>query len=241
MKRTSGFTLIELLFVIAIIGVILGLIAPAITTVKRRAQAIQCASRLHHIGIAVQAYMTSNDDTIPFIVMGPEASSHPQQWYELSTGVPSLSRFLDREGESAEPARCVADSGCSGQSLYATPPGVSCYEDWGQSMLYNSSCYREEGSPGFDPTLNGKLYGSIPQRISSVPRHNAYLLASDFWAHWHYGASTSFRGRYYTNVLFFDGHVIGKHYTSIERAFAYLNWDGVRRWWVENPPPAPLN
>ena len=237
MKRTSGFTLIELLFVIAIIGVILSLLAPALVTVKRRAQAIQCASRLHQIGIAVRTYAMAHDDIIPFVVFGPEARTHPEQWYELSTGVPSLSYFLECEGESAEPARCVADSGCPGQSLYATAPGLSCYEDWGQSMLYNSSCYREEGSPGYDPTLRGSLHGAIPQRFSRVPRQDAYLLAADFWAHWHFGTSTSSRGPYYTNVLFFGGHVVDKHYASLEQAFAYLNWDGVRRWWIEDPAP----
>lgn len=241
MKRARGFTLIELLFVIAIIGVILALLTPALLTVKRRAQALQCASRLHQIDIAIRAYTTSNDDVIPFIVMGPEASSHPQQWYELSTGVPSLSHFLNREGSPSEPAHCVADTGCPGQSFYPTSEGMSCFEDWGQSMLYNSSCYREEGSPGFDSTLRGDLYGSRPQRFSRVPFQESYLLAADYWAHWHFGASTSARGRYYTNVLFFDGHVLGKHYPTMQAAFAYLEWDGVRRWWIKDPSPLPAN
>jgi prepilin-type N-terminal cleavage/methylation domain-containing protein/prepilin-type processing-associated H-X9-DG protein len=237
MKRTSGFTLIELLFVIAVIGVILSLLAPALVTVKRRAQALQCMSRLHQIGIAVQAYTTAHDETIPFIVFGPEARTHPEQWYEPTTGVPSLSHFLELEGAPPEPARCVADTGCPGQSLYATAPGLSCFEDWGQSMMYNNSCYREEGSPGFDTRLQGALYGSIPQRLSSVVRHDAYLQAADFWAHWHFGTTSSSSGPYYTNILFFDGHVVGKHYTSLDQAIAYLNWDGVRRWWIEDPVP----
>ena len=210
-------------------------------TVKRRAQAIQCTSRLHQTFVALQAYSTAHDDIIPFVVIGPEASSHPQQLFELSTGVPSLGYFLECEGEPAEPARCVADTGCPGQSLYATEPGESCYEGWGQSMLYNSSCYREEDAPGQALPFEGPLYGALPVRLSAVTRHDAYLLASDFWAHWHFGASTSSRGQYYTNVLFFDGHIVGKHYASMEQAFAYLNWDGVRRWWVKDPEPSPLD
>jgi prepilin-type N-terminal cleavage/methylation domain-containing protein/prepilin-type processing-associated H-X9-DG protein len=238
-KRERGFTLIELLFVIAIIGVVLALLSPALMAVKRRAQAIQCTSRLHQLYVALQAYMNSNDEIIPFVVIGPEASSHPQQLFELETGVPSLKHLLEGEGEQAESARCVADTGCPGQSLYPTEPGVSCFEDWGQSMLYNSSCYRDEDAPG-QAAFDGPLFGAVPVRLSSVTRHDSYLLASDFWAHWHFGASTSSLGQYYTNVLYFDGHVVGMHYLTSEEALAYLNWDGVRRWWVKDPGPSPL-
>jgi len=241
MKRASGFTLIELLFVIAIIGVILALLAPALMTVKRRAQAIQCTSRLHQLGVSLQTYMNAHDEIIPFVVIGPEASSHPQQLYELATGVPSLSHFLVGEGGQGEPARCVADTGCPGQSLSPTEPGVSCYDGWGQSMLYNSSCYRDKDAPGQVVAFVGPLFGAVPVRFSSVTRHDAYLLASDFWAHWHFGASTTSHGQYYTNVLYFDGHVVGRNYTSMEQAQAYLNADAVRRWWIKDPAPLPFD
>jgi prepilin-type N-terminal cleavage/methylation domain-containing protein/prepilin-type processing-associated H-X9-DG protein len=235
MVRKKGFTLVELLFVIAIIGIILALLAPAVLTVKRRARAIQ-----RQVGQIIAAYSSEHNDVVPYITSGPEAQPHPKRLYQPSTGVPSLSHFLQLLGEPAELARCPADTGCSGQSYYPTEHGRSCFEDWGQSMLYNWSCYRDDGSvagPGYDSQRRGPLYGAFPVSIETITRNADYLLAGDFWPHWHFGASTAPRSYYYTNLLFFDFHVEGRHYTSQKEGMAYLNWDGLRRWWVPNPPP----
>lgn len=239
MVRNKGFTLVELLFVIAIIGMILALLAPALSTVKQRALALECAVRLHNVATAIETYSNDSNDIIPYIAHGPEPRMHPKRWFQPSTHVPSLYYFLETmAGTPKEAAHCPADSGCAGQSYYPTPPGESCFEDWGQSMLYNSSCYIEPGAPGFDPGLRGPLYGANPVSRASITRPGNYLLASDFWAHWHFGATSLGDGRpYYTNILFFDGHVSGKSYPSQNEALSYLGWDGIRRWWVANPAP----
>ena len=238
MVRKKGFTLVELLFVIAIIGIILALLAPALLIVKRRALAINCVSQLRGVSQTVQIYFRENDDVIPYVAMGPEAQSHPQHYCNPATGVPSLSHFLDDRQTPAEVACCPADTGCAGQSYYPTTAGMSCYEDWGQSMLYNSSCYREEGAPGYDDYFDGPMFGAKPVTVNTIPSHPQYLLAADFWGHWHFGASSSAsESPFYTNILFFDGHVDGRHYSSQRQALAYLDWDGIRRWWVKNPAP----
>ena len=72
----------------------------------------------------------------------------------------------------------------------------------------------------------------------AIQRASEYLMAGDYWAHWHYGASSpNAAGLYYTNILFFDGHVKGKLYPSGRAGLAYLNWDGIRRWWVSTSGP----
>ena len=238
MRHKKGFTLVELLFVIAIIGIVAAILAPAFSGVKRRAVAIQCASNLHQIGIAIESYGATYDSVIPFITTGPEAQSHPSRAAQPSTGIPSLRAFLERNGYDPELARCPADNGCAGQSFYPTPRGVSCFDNWGQSLLYNASCYRDAGAPGYVAARNGPLFGARPVRMSALPHESTYILAGDFWPHWHFGADTlSGRALFYTNLLFFDGHVEGEHYASEREGLAYLDWDGVRRWWVPNPPP----
>ncbi len=239
MMRKKGFTLVELLFVIAIIGIILSLLAPALVMVKRRARAIQCVSRLHQIAVAIESYLASNGSIIPYVNTGPEAQAHPHHWFQPSTGIPSLRYFLQHAvGTSGEEARCPADTGCAGQSYYPTQPGKSCFEDWGQSMLYNSSCYRDPEAPGYIKDFSGPLYGAKPVRKPTVTRPADFFLAGDFWAHWHFGASSSASLRpYYTNLLFFDGHVEGRRYATQKEGLAYLDWDGLRRWWIPNPPP----
>jgi len=62
---TTGFTLIELIVVIAIIALLIGILMPALSNAKKKAQQLRCANSLRQLGIGVWAYSTDQRDMMP--------------------------------------------------------------------------------------------------------------------------------------------------------------------------------
>jgi prepilin-type N-terminal cleavage/methylation domain-containing protein len=68
--KSGGFTLIELLCVIAIIGILAGILLPTTSQMIYRANNIKCANNLRQIGIAANAAANDNDNRYPIISIG---------------------------------------------------------------------------------------------------------------------------------------------------------------------------
>jgi prepilin-type N-terminal cleavage/methylation domain-containing protein/prepilin-type processing-associated H-X9-DG protein len=65
-RKRGGFTLIELLVVVGIIGILAGLLLPALERSKSRGQAIMCMNNYRHLGLSWTMYSTDNNDRLAY-------------------------------------------------------------------------------------------------------------------------------------------------------------------------------
>ncbi len=69
-NKEKGFTLIELLIVIAIIGILAGILLPALSRARESGRRTACASNLKQIGLGLIMYSNENAETFPIFHAG---------------------------------------------------------------------------------------------------------------------------------------------------------------------------
>src|SRR5687768_17135250 len=76
-RESRGFPLIALLVVIAIIGILAGMLLPALSKAKGKAQRVSCVSNLHQLGTALTMYADENEGKLPMAERVPSRPLDP--------------------------------------------------------------------------------------------------------------------------------------------------------------------
>ena len=103
----SGFTLLELLISLLIIGILAGVVIPAITHARELARSATCKSNLRQMIIAAHAYASENDDTFPPAYTRNYATQNTTTWETF------LWNFDTRSGTSQKIHQCPSFRGAA--------------------------------------------------------------------------------------------------------------------------------
>ena len=83
-RLAAAFTLIELLTVVAIIGLLAGMLLSSLGRARERGRSAQCVNNLRQWGLALQLYIDDHDDFIPRRGQGVQPLTlitRPEDWF----------------------------------------------------------------------------------------------------------------------------------------------------------------
>jgi len=206
-----GFTLLELLAVIAIVGLLLAMIFPAIQKAKVRAKQASCASNLRQLHLATMMYLAENDwQMFPFNQKVEEG----MLWYfglekGYVVGTPEGTRPLEKTRARLYPYICSVGGIELCPALDYRSAHFKLKFD-GTSYGYGVNYYLLNKPFPRDKDSQIALFADCAQvNTFQPPASPSNPLLEEFYYVNAYEKTAHFRHAKRANVAFCDGHVTG--------------------------------
>ena len=239
----KSFTLIELLVVISIIAILAGMLLPALSLAKQKAQAISCAGGIKQIGLALQQYVNDNNE---YLIYGVDTwYPETQQWCGIWDNTEK--RFIPQGGLMDYLAKSNFIRRCP-----TMPKFVDSKSTWNNSGCggygYNSSYLGGRGMMGEEVYTR---LGQIRKPTETIAFADSVQHGSGGLIEMHYLTPPStcfldgwgcpdmhFRHSSYANIVWVDGHVAPEKfgYTAAaavdeqaQKQYYRIGWPGVKK------------
>ena len=118
-----AFTLIELLVVISIIGLLIALLLPALSSAREAGNSAKCLSNCKSFATLTQQYLNDNEDRFPTLAWNSSSMAKQISWYHEFANYLNIDLFM--EGASNPEMETVSDEGSS--SAWVCPSDRDMY------------------------------------------------------------------------------------------------------------------
>jgi len=196
-----AFTLVELLVVMAIIGILAGLLMPALGRAKAKAHNTVCANNLRQLGLAVRLYADDNNERLPSAEILPTQPIDPARPLPRICDVlaSSVGRTAGPHTNSAPVFKCPLD-----KAGYFASQGSS-YE-WNTELNGRRIDETRTADAHLGIVSNGVVILNTNLTLRFPPETTPLLLD--------YEEFHGPRAKSGKNVVFMDGHVAPLDVTS---------------------------
>lgn len=138
-EKKLGFTIVELLTVMSVIVILLSLLLPSLTLVRRHARVVGQKNQFRNIEAGLQLYESDFDQYPDSYPVDTDGNPYYGTMIlgEIMAGQDGLGFHMD--------SRLTADDGTGQDELYPTPPPPTPYPDWYKQNLRSRKEYLSIG------------------------------------------------------------------------------------------------